>query len=97
MRRKVSSLIVIASQLLIVGLFFVTIFNNDIQIKKYGRWGLLLFVGIPLPGTGAWTGALSASLMRMKKRDSLPFIFYGVILAGLIMSLLSFGIIKRLV
>ena len=67
------------------------------QIKKYGRWGLLLFVGIPLPGTGAWTGALIASLMRMKKRDSLPFIFYGVILAGLIMSLLSFGIIKRLV
>lgn len=67
------------------------------QIKKYGRWGLLLFVGIPLPGTGAWTGALIASLLRMKKRDSLPFIFFGVILAGLIMSLLSFGIIKRLI
>ena len=67
------------------------------QIKKYGRWGLLLFVGIPLPGTGAWTGALIASLMRMKKRDSLPFIFFGVVLAGLIMSLLAFGIIKRLV
>lgn len=67
------------------------------QIKKYGRWGLLLFVGIPLPGTGAWTGALIASLMRMKKRDSLPFIFFGVVLAGLIMSLLAFGIIKRLI
>lgn len=67
------------------------------QIKKYGRWGLLLFVGIPLPGTGAWTGALIASLLRMKKRDSLPFIFFGVVLAGLIMSLLSFGIIKRLI
>lgn len=67
------------------------------QIKKYGRWGLLLFVGIPLPGTGAWTGALIASMLRMKKRESLPFIFFGVIMAGLIMSLLSFGIIKRLV
>lgn len=67
------------------------------QIKKYGRWGLLLFVGIPLPGTGAWTGALIASLLRMKKRESLPFIFMGVVMAGLIMSLLSFGIIKRFV
>lgn len=65
------------------------------RIKKYGRWGLLLFVGIPLPGTGAWTGALIASLLRMKKRESLPFIFLGVILAGLIMSLLAFGIIKQ--
>ncbi|MEE0944232.1 MAG: small multi-drug export protein [Clostridia bacterium] len=67
------------------------------QIKKYGRWGLLLFVGIPLPGTGAWTGALIASLLRMKKRESLPFIFLGVILAGLIMSLLAFGIIKQVI
>lgn len=67
------------------------------QIKKYGRWGLLIFVGIPLPGTGAWTGALIASMLRMKKRESLPFIFLGVILAGLIMSLLSFGIIKQVI
>lgn len=67
------------------------------QIRKYGRWGLLLFVGIPLPGTGAWTGALIASLLRMKKRESLPFIFLGVILAGLIMSLLAFGIIKQVI
>lgn len=67
------------------------------QIKKYGRWGLLLFVGIPIPGTGAWTGALIASLLRMKKRESLPFIFLGVLLAGLIMSLLSFGIIKQVI
>lgn len=67
------------------------------QITKYGRWGLLLFVGIPLPGTGAWTGALIASMLRMKKRESLPFIFLGVILAGLIMSLLAFGIIKQVI
>ena len=67
------------------------------QIRKYGRWGLLLFVGIPLPGTGAWTGALIASMLRMKKRESLPFIFLGVLLAGLIMSLLAFGIIKQVI
>ena len=67
------------------------------QIRKYGRWGLLLFVGIPLPGTGAWTGALIATLLRMKKRESLPFIFLGVLIAGLIMSLLAFGIIKKVI
>lgn len=67
------------------------------QIRKYGRFGLYLFVAIPLPGTGAWTGALAATLLRMKKRDSLPAIFLGVITAGLIMSLLSFGIIKNII
>lgn len=66
------------------------------QIKKYGKWGLFLFVAIPLPGTGAWTGSLIASLLRMKLKDSLPWIFLGIVTAGLIMSLLSFGIIKQL-
>ena len=66
------------------------------QIQKYGKLGLFLFVAIPLPGTGAWTGSLIASLLRMKIKDSLPWIFYGVVVAGLIMSLLSFGIIKQI-
>lgn len=66
------------------------------QIKKYGKIGLFLFVAIPLPGTGAWTGALIASLFRMKIKDSLPWIFLGVIVAGLIMSLISFGMIKNI-
>lgn len=66
------------------------------QIRKYGRFGLFLFVAIPLPGTGAWTGALAATLLRMKIKDSLPMIFLGVVTAGLIMSLLSFGIIKNI-
>lgn len=66
------------------------------QITKYGKWGLFLFVAIPLPGTGAWTGSLIASLLRMKKKTSLISIFLGVIVAGLIMSLLSFGIIKNI-
>lgn len=67
------------------------------QIKKYGKIGLFLFVAIPLPGTGAWTGSLIASLLRMKMKDSLPWIFLGVLVAGLVMSLLAFGIIKQLV
>lgn len=67
------------------------------QIKKYGKLGLFLFVAIPLPGTGAWTGSLIASLLRMKMRDSLPWIFFGVVVAGLIMSLLSFGIIGAII
>ncbi len=67
------------------------------QIKKYGKFGLFLFVAIPLPGTGAWTGSLIAVLLRMKTKESLPWIFLGVLTAGLIMSLLSFGIIKQVI
>lgn len=67
------------------------------QITKYGRLGLFLFVAIPIPGTGAWTGSLIASLLRMKIKDTLPWIFLGVLTAGLIMSLLSFGIIKQII
>lgn len=66
------------------------------QITKYGKFGLFLFVAIPLPGTGAWTGSLIASLLRMKIKDSAPWIFLGIVTAGLIMSLLSFGIIAQI-
>ncbi len=67
------------------------------QIRKYGKFGLFLFVAIPLPGTGAWTGALAATLLRMKPKESIFPIFMGVVTAGLIMSLISFGIIKQIV
>lgn len=66
------------------------------QIDKYGAFGLFLFVAIPLPGTGAWTGSLLASLLRMKPLKSFICILLGVMCAGLIMSLLSFGIIKNI-
>lgn len=66
------------------------------QIEKYGYLGLLLFVAIPLPGTGAWTGSLIAVLFGMKPKKCLLFIFMGVIIAGLIMSLISFGLIKSI-
>lgn len=67
------------------------------QIRKYGKFGLFLFVAIPLPGTGAWTGSLAAKLLRMKFRDAIWPIFLGVLTAGLIMSLISFGIIKQII
>lgn len=66
------------------------------QIEKYGYFGLFLFVAIPLPGTGAWTGSLISVLFGMKKWKSLIAIFMGVVTAGLIMSLLAFGIIKNI-
>lgn len=60
------------------------------QIDKYGPWGLLFFVAIPLPGTGGWTGALLASLLHMDKKKSFPIICVGIFIAGLIMSLVSY-------
>ncbi len=59
-------------------------------IKKYEFLGLVLFVGIPLPGTGAWTGALIASLLRIKLKKSVPAIFCGILLASAIMCIVSY-------
>ena len=63
------------------------------QIKKYEFWGLMLFVGIPLPGTGAWTGALVASLLHMKFGKAFGAILVGIALATVIMSILSYGVL----
>lgn len=59
------------------------------KIDKYGIWGLLIFVAIPLPGTGGWTGALLASLLHLDKKKSFLVISLGVFIAGLIMTVLS--------
>lgn len=67
------------------------------QIEKKEFWGLLLFVGIPLPGTGAWTGSLIASMIGMDKKKSLLAAFFGIVLAGIIMMLLSFGVLKGII
>lgn len=56
------------------------------KVTKYKYIGLWLFVAIPLPGTGAWTGALAAAFLDMPLRKALPSIFLGVITAGLIMT-----------
>jgi uncharacterized membrane protein len=58
--------------------------------------GLLLFVGIPLPGTGAWTGSLIASLLEMDIKKASIAIFLGVLLATLIVSTLSYGLLGAL-
>lgn len=67
------------------------------QIKKYGYFGLFLFVAIPLPGTGAWTGSLLAVLFGMNRKKSLLFIFLGVLTAGIIMSLVSYGALNWII
>jgi len=67
------------------------------QIDKYGYFGLFLFVAIPLPGTGAWTGALLAVLLKMKPLKALLSILLGVMTAGLVMSLLAFGLIQNII
>lgn len=59
------------------------------KIDKYGIWGLLLFVAIPLPGTGGWTGALLASLLHLDKKKSFGVISIGVFIAGLIITIIS--------
>ncbi len=65
-------------------------------VKKYGPWGLLLFVAIPLPGTGAWTGALIAALMNMRLKQAVPVIFIGVCIAAAIVSGITYGVIHIL-
>ena len=59
------------------------------KVTKYQYLGLLLFVGIPLPGTGAWTGALAAAFLDMPLRKARPSIILGVLLAGCIMTALT--------
>ena len=67
------------------------------QIEKYGYLGLLLFVGIPLPGTGAWSGAGLAVLLNLNKKKAFVSIMLGVILASIIMSFLSYGILDKII
>lgn len=67
------------------------------SIEKYGYLGLTLFVGVPLPGTGAWTGCLAASVLNMDKKKSFISIMLGIIMASIIMMLISYGLLKRIV
>ena len=67
------------------------------QIKRYVFLGLLLFVGIPLPGTGAWTGALIASLLEVDIKKSSIAILCGLFMASAIMYIVSYGIVGNVV
>lgn len=66
------------------------------QIRKYAYLGVYLFVAIPLPGTGAWMGALIAALLQMDPKKTFPVIAVGVLTAGIIVSVLSFGILGNI-
>lgn len=71
--------------------------KNKPSIDKYGFWGLMIFVGIPLPGTGAWSGALVASVFDMDLKKSAVSIFFGVIIAAIIMTIVSYGVLGNIV
>jgi uncharacterized membrane protein len=67
--------------------------NKKGQIEKFGFWGLVAFVGIPLPGTGAWTGTLIAAMLDMDKKKSFLAALVGVLVAGVIMAVFSYGVL----
>lgn len=66
------------------------------SVKKYRLWGLFAFVAIPLPGTGGWTGSLIAALLDMRISHSFPVIAVGVLVANIIMSIFSYGLLGAL-
>lgn len=70
--------------------------KHKTSIEKYGFWGLVLFVGIPLPGTGAWTGTMIASFLEMDRKKSFFAIILGMLMASIIMMIVSFGILSKL-
>lgn len=61
-------------------------------VTRWQFWGLVILVAIPLPGTGAWTGALVAALMQMRLKKAVPAIFLGVIIAGIIVTVVTYGV-----
>ena len=62
-------------------------------VRKYSAIGLCILVAIPLPGTGAWTGALVAAVLDMRLKNAIPSIFLGVCIAAAIMTAVTFGLI----
>ncbi len=66
------------------------------NIKKYEFWGLVLFVGIPLPGTGAWTGSLIAALLEVDIKKAVLAELLGIAIATVIMSVVSYGLLGAL-
>ena len=63
-------------------------------VQKFSFWGLMVLVAIPLPGTGAWTGALVAAMLEMRLKRAFPAIALGVLIAGLLVGLASHGVIN---
>lgn len=67
------------------------------SIKKYEFWGLVIFVGIPLPGTGAWTGSLIAALLEIDFKKAVLAELLGIVMATIIMAVFSYGLLGALV
>ncbi len=67
--------------------------SKSANIERYEFWGLVAFVGIPLPGTGAWTGSLIAALLGVKFRKAFPAVVLGVLLAAGMMTLFSYFVL----
>ncbi len=81
---------------------FITKLENKALSKKdkiehIQFWGLFFFVGIPLPGTGAWTGTLIASMINMDKKKALIASILGVVFAGIIMLIMSYGVLGTII
>ena len=71
------------------------IMKNKDSIEKYGFWGLVIFVGIPPPGTGALTGAIIAAFLEMDRKKAFLGILLGMLMASIIMMIISFGLISK--
>lgn len=68
--------------------------SNSAKIRKYGFWGLILVVAIPLPGTGVWSGSLVAALMNLRLKWAFPAIMIGNMIAGVLIVLISSGVLN---
>ncbi|NLN49182.1 MAG: small multi-drug export protein [Clostridiales bacterium] len=66
------------------------------NVKKYGLWGLILFVAIPIPGTGVWTGSVIAAMLNMRFKWAFPAIFIGNLIAGILIMILSEGLFNMI-
>ena len=64
------------------------------KVLRWSAMGLLIFVAIPLPGTGAWTGALIAALLNMRLKSAMPAISLGVLVAGVLVTGITFGFVE---
>ena len=71
--------------------------DNKPKIDRYGFWGLTLFVGIPIPGTGAWSGSLVASVFDMDTKKASFSILIGIALAAVIMTAVSYGLLGQVI
>ncbi len=66
--------------------------KHSAVVNKYKFWGLFIIVAIPLPGTGAWTGALVAAMLEMRLKNAVPAIGLGVVTAGIIVAVFTYGV-----